>query len=113
MLPRAFLQYRPSACFGPAIFGNSRNGDRFNSFHAFCETWNLRAHNTFHVLLFEDLVTFRKVNRLHVHESQRDFILSDFAPAQVKSWASRAAGGDSDHFPVFADIVALQTPAVM
>eukprot|EP00972_Heterocapsa_arctica_P049763 7321799-Heterocapsa_arctica.AAC.1 len=34
-----------------------------------------------------------------------------FAPAQVKSWASRDAGGDSDHFPVFADIVALQTPA--
>eukprot|EP00972_Heterocapsa_arctica_P091092 13441123-Heterocapsa_arctica.AAC.1 len=112
MLPRAFLQDRPSACFVPVIFGDARNGDRFNIFHAFCGAWNLHAHNTFHVPLLDDLVTFRTVNKLHVHESQRDYILSDFMPAQVQSWASRDAGGDSDHYPVFADIVALKTLAV-
>eukprot|EP00972_Heterocapsa_arctica_P036943 5438793-Heterocapsa_arctica.AAC.1 len=92
MLPHAFLQATPSECFGPAIFGHARNSDRFSLFHAFCGTWNLHAHNTFHVPLFNDLVTFRKTNRQHVHESQRDYILSDFLPCQVKSWASRDAG---------------------
>eukprot|EP00972_Heterocapsa_arctica_P004727 701176-Heterocapsa_arctica.AAC.1 len=92
MLPRMFLQDSPSACFGPAIFGDSRNGDRFKICHAFCKNWTLHAHNTFHVPLFVDLVTYREVNRLRMHESQRDSILSDFAPAQVKSWAARDAG---------------------
>eukprot|EP00972_Heterocapsa_arctica_P013648 2014386-Heterocapsa_arctica.AAC.1 len=95
-----------------AIYEEARNSDRFNIFHAFCDTWNLHAHNTFHVPLFNDLVTFRKANRLRVHESQRDYILSDFVPSQIKSWASRDTGGDSDHYPVFADLVALKTPAV-
>eukprot|EP00972_Heterocapsa_arctica_P019927 2939633-Heterocapsa_arctica.AAC.1 len=107
MLPLAFRQENPSACFGQAIVGHTRNSDRFSVFHAFCDTRNLHAHNSYKVPMFDDLVTFRKVNKQHVHESQRYYILSGFAPIHVKFWVSRDAVADSDHFPVFADIAAL------